>query len=86
MKATVNAKEWEIALDNEAVKAIRFCYGVNTDLRVSLSGLPKDPLWYWIDENFARLFGFVISKPNPTSEDWNKYEKMINGVVQQIIR
>ena len=87
MKAKVDSKNWKITLDNEAVKAIRFCYGVNTNLRKHLD-IPRDDLWYWIDQNRFGLFGSVMSdlKPHPTSDDWDKYESMINDVVFQIVR
>ena len=51
MKAIVDKKNYRITLDNEAVKAIRFCYGVNTDLRRSLVGLPLEPLKRWIENH-----------------------------------
>lgn len=34
MKATIDFENWKVELDNEAVKAIRFCYGLPVDLRI----------------------------------------------------
>ena len=87
MKAVVDKENWKITLDNEAIKAIRFCYGVNTDLRVRL-GIPKDRLWSWIYDNRYGLFGDVMAEMNPTykDDDWDKFERMLNNVVKQITR
>ncbi len=80
--------EWKIELDNEAVKAIRFVNGFNTDLRVSLSGIDKMELWRWITNNEISLFGTKILDRHPELTDpaYEKYERMIDDVVLQIIR
>ncbi len=87
MKATVNKEKWTITLDNEAVKAIRFCYGLNTDLRVSIK-VPRGPLFSWIEQNKCGLFGLVMldMAPQPEDDDWPRYERMIYDVVQQVLR
>ena len=87
MKAIVDKKNWKITLDNEAVKAIRFCYGVNTDLRISLKNINREHLWCWIRENKYRLFGTSMADLLPvTDENWSKYESMIDDVIAQIVR
>ena len=88
MNAIYNADKNKIVLDNEAVKAIRFVRGLNTDLRVSLKSINKESLWHWIDENAINLFGvdFEFSKPQATDEKFSAYEKCIDDVVRQIIR
>lgn len=83
MKAIVDKKNYRITLDNEAVKAIRFCYGVNTDLRRSLVGLPLEPLKRWIENHKIQLFGQVIFDMDAASND---YEDMMDDVVRQILR
>ena len=86
MKVTLDQKNYRITLDNEAIKAIRFCTGYNPDLRIKLNGLNKSSLWYWIDENRFGVLGWAAGcmKPSPTSNDWDKYERMLNDVVRQI--
>lgn len=86
MKATFKSN-WKIELDNEAIKAIRFVRGFNTDLRVSLRGINRSALSDWITENEINLFGtqMLDKHPDPTSPDYDKYERMINDVVNQII-
>jgi hypothetical protein len=33
------------------------------------------------------IFGFdIVPAPDPTSNEWDKYERMIKSVVRQIIR
>lgn len=87
MKAIVDKKNWKITLDNEAVKAIRFCYGVNTNLRISLKNINREHLWYWIRENKYRLFGSGMADLLPIAdENWSKYESMIDDVITQIVR
>ena len=87
MKAIVDKKNWKITLDNEAVKAIRFCYGVNTNLRISLKNINREHLWYWIRENKYRLFGSGMADLLPIAdENWSKYESMIDDVIAQIVR
>ena len=88
MVANVNKDKWKITLDNEAVKAIRFCLGFNTDLRRSLNGVDKDSIWYWVQNNKIGSFGHSMLdlSPDPTDDDWYKYEAMLNDVVRQIIR
>lgn len=87
MKATFKSN-WKIELDSEAIKAIRFVRGFNTDLRVSLRGINRSALSDWITENEINLFGtqMLNKHPDPTSPDYDKYERMINDVVNQIIR
>lgn len=86
MKATFKSN-WKIELDNEAIKAIRFVRGFNTDLRVSLRGINRQSLSDWITDNEINLFGdqMLDKHPAPTSPDYDKYERMINDVVNQII-
>ena len=86
MKATFKSN-WKIELDNEAIKAIRFVRGFNTDLRVSLRGINRSALSDWISDNEINLFGtqMLDKHPDPTSPDYDKYERMINDVVNQII-
>lgn len=88
MKAIINKKEMKITLDNEAVKAIRFVKGFDTNLRVSLKGINKDCLWWWLADNGHEIFGidFLDIKKNATDADWDRYERMLNDVVRQVIR
>ena len=86
MKATV--KGFNIALDNEAVKAIRFVLGFNTDLRACLNGVNTEMLYNYLDDNRFQLFGadFGLSKPEATDEAYDDYERCIWNVVRQICR
>lgn len=87
MKAIVNKKKWTIELDNEAIKAIRFCAGFNPDLRITLSKSAKGALYDWIETNKLKLFGldFMDLCVTYESDDWDKYERMIKNVVNQVI-
>lgn len=88
MKAIVNKKNWTIELDNEAIKAIRFCLGYPTDLRIKLENADRNHIDSWIEENKLGLFGLEnteILLTSYDSDDWNKYERMIKNVVNQII-
>lgn len=88
MKATVNKENYRITLDDEAVKAIRFCTGFTTDLRTSLSHASKDSLWNWISSNEINLFGSDMLElhVDVTDPNWNKYDKMLMDVVRQVVR
>lgn len=86
MKITVDNENWKITLDNEAVKAIRFCYGLNTDLRVSLNTIPKEPLESWLVENRLNIFGITLLDFEWSTENTEKYEAMFADVVRQILR
>lgn len=88
MKATVDKENWKIELDNDAIKAIRFVNGFNTDLRISLKGINEKSLWFYLSDNEIPLFGTCMMDlhPDPTSKDWDKYGKMLNDVVRQIVR
>lgn len=87
MKTNFNREKWTAELDNEAVKAIRFVLGFNTDLRVSLTTANRDSLYTWIKDNEIGIFGFdIVPTPDPTSDEWDKYEKMIKNVVRQIVK
>ena len=89
MKVTVDEKNYRIKLDNEAIRAIRFVKGYNPDLRVKIKlATRRSSFWDWIDENRFGLLGVNVGfmKPNDTtSENWDKYEKMIYDVVDQVI-
>lgn len=87
MKANVDKNNFKITLDSEAIKAIRFCNGFTTDLRIPLKGVNKSALYDWIETNKLGLFGFdFLDLCVPVTDDnWNKYEKMINNVVSQVI-
>jgi hypothetical protein len=88
MKAVVDKKNFKITLDNEAIKAIRFVYGLSLDLRCKLTAVDKHSLWSWLDDNGIRIFGMDFVKYStiqPTDDDWNKYERMLNDVVRQIL-
>ena len=87
MNAKVNKEKWTIELDNEAIKAIRFCNGFTTDLRVVLSKADKSALYDWIETNKLGLFGldFIDLCVPADSDDWNKYERMIKNVVNQVV-
>ena len=87
MKAIVDKKNYKITLDKEAIKAIRFCIGANTDLRRKITTWNKNSLWYWLQANGTGLFGlsFCDLQPDPTSPEWYKYEKMLNDVVRQVL-
>ena len=86
MKVTIN--EWDVRLDNEAIKAIRFCLGYNTDLRVSLGKDRNGIVWTFLHENCYRIFGidFASKRPNVTSPDWYKYDRCLMNVAKQILR
>ena len=88
MKATVDKEKWTITLDNEAIKAIRFVNGFNTNLKTSLKGINEESLWWYLSKNEIALFGTCMIKmhPDPLSDEWDKYNRMINGVVRQIVR
>jgi hypothetical protein len=87
MKANFNRENWTANLDNEAVKAIRFVLGFNTDLRVRLTTANKESLFSWIQDNEIGIFGFTMPpRPDPTSDEWDKYERMIKNVVRQIVK
>ena len=84
MKYTIDKNTWKITLDNEAVKAIRFCRGFNTDLRVSLTEINKDCLFWWLYNERYPLFGAcnMMDFDNSGAD----FEKIFNDVVSQIIR
>lgn len=90
MKAyrTCDNGQLKITLDNEAVKAIRFVLGFNTDLRVSLKHVNRDAIWKFLDDNRFGIFGISagLSKPDATSELWPTYEAILNDVVNQVVR
>ena len=85
MKYTIDKNNWEIRLDNEAVKAIRFCRGFNTDLRVSLKYINRDSLFWWLYNNRYELFGAcdMMDFDNDKNAD---FERTFNNVVSQIVR
>ncbi len=87
MKSLVIKETWTIKLDNEAIKAIRFCNGFTTDLRIPLKGINKSALYDWIEANKLGLFGidFLDLCVSSTDANWNKYEKMIKNVVSQVV-
>ena len=87
MNAKVIKEKWTIELDNEAIKAIRFCNGFTTDLRIVLSKADKSALYDWIETNKLGLFGldFMDICVTYESDDWNKYERMIKNVVNQVV-
>ena len=86
MKAVLDSERYTITLDNEAIKAIRFVRGLNTDLRVKLTA-SRRIMWEWLDENGVNLFGsdFIFIRKDPTDPEWKKYEYMLNNVVSQIM-
>lgn len=73
-------------IDNEAIKAIRFVMGFNTNLRVSLPNADKDAIWRFLDEHRYGIFGSGIEKPDPTSIEWETYETRLNEFVRKIVR
>ena len=88
MKATVDTKNFKITLDNEAIRAIRFVYGLPTDLRCKLDHVDKGMLWDWINNNGLGIFGndyIEFSKIQATDDNWDKFEKMLYNVVEQIL-
>lgn len=95
MKAT-RTSTWKFELDNEAVKAIRFVMGYNTNLRVSLgsstslkeSTQTRSRIWDFIDANLAGItsIDFMLSRPNAQDPDWDKYERCLNDMAQQVMR
>ena len=56
MKASVDKNNFKITLDNEAIKAIRFCNGFTTDLRIKLTNANRNSLWHWLDQNALGIF------------------------------
>lgn len=87
MKANFNRETWTAQLDNEAVKAIRFVLGFNTDLRVKLTTANKRSLYSWIETNGIGIFGIdFVPTPNPATDEYDKYERMIQNVVRQVVR
>lgn len=92
MKAT-RVSTWRFELDNEAKKAIRFCMGYNTDLRVSLSAIygncsvAESTIWHFIDDNLGNILGldFMMSRPKATDPDWRHYERCLNDIAQQVM-
>lgn len=87
MKAIINKENWTIELDNEAIKAIRFCSGFPTDLRIKLTKANKDMMYDWIEQNKLGLFGvdFMDLCVPADDENWHKYERMLWNVVNQVI-
>ena len=88
MKATVDKKNFKITLDNEAIKAIRFVYGLPVDLRYKLDQANRNRLWDWIYINGVGIFGsdFIeFSTIQATDEKWHLLEVMINDVVRQVL-
>ncbi len=87
MKANFNRETWTARLDGDAIKAIRFVLGFNTDLRVKLTTANRESLFGWIQNNEIGIFGFdIVPRPDPTTDEWDKYEKMIKNVVGQIVK
>lgn len=85
MKATFSKDKMEVTLSNEAVKAIRFVKGYNTDLRVSLKGIREDILFDWVDNNLIGICS-EAALSGCKSEDIHRYCKMIEHIVDQIVR
>ena len=85
MVANFDRKKWKADLDNEAIKAIRFVNGFNTDLRHNLN-VNRSALFDWLQDNEIGLFGEDITpRPDPTSDEWYYYEKMMWRVVDLIM-
>lgn len=94
MKA-VRVSTWKFELDNEAKKAIRFCMGFNTDLRVSLGSTkyPKSTshtrlvIWNFLEANLENILGidFGLSQLQPTDPDWDNYGRCLNDIADQIM-
>lgn len=74
-------------LSKEEIKAIRIVRGFTPDLRVKLTGADKESLWQFIDENIFGLMGDDIGtiKPIWSDPEFEKYEKYINRLVNQVI-
>ena len=74
-------------MTKEMIKAIRTVHGWKTDLRIKLTTINRDTLYDWIDDNRFGIFGteFALSKPQPTSPEWDKYERAIWQAVSQVI-
>lgn len=82
MKAYIDLDKMEIVMDNEAIKAIRFCLGLNPDLRVKLSKNKKEYVYRYCSENTLALFGSSMVRFN---NDPEKYEKIIYKAVYKIL-
>lgn len=88
MKAIIDKENWTIKLDNEAIKAIRFCLGFTTDLRIKLTQANKSMLYDWIEQNKYGLFGisdYNFLNVSFDDDNWHKYERMLWNVVNQVI-
>lgn len=72
-------------MKKEMIRAIRMVNGFNSDLRVRLNGINRSALYDWIDDNRYGIFGCSVHKPSATSDEWDKYEKMIWRAVNQVI-
>ena len=87
MKYAINKMTWKITLDNEAVKAVRFCRGFNTDLRVSLKYINRDSLFWWIYNERYNLFGIdMLDFDRAVNDGKVNFETVFDDVVRQIVR
>lgn len=76
-------------LGNKKVKAIRTVLGFNDDLRVSLKHIDKNYIFDFIEKNRVTLLGLdstLINIPDVTSDEWDKWEREMWKLVNEVTR
>lgn len=89
MKAIIDYENSKIKLDPAAIKAIRFCYGLPTDLRVKpYHDKEVDRLFInWLDSNALNIFGTELTtyqNADINSEKETAYNRMLKSVLIQV--
>ena len=65
--------EYAVNIDPEARRAIRFCCGFNSDLRVKITGNQSiDAIQDFIEKNRAGIFGVEMAVPVPDTRTQNE--------------
>lgn len=77
-------------LTKEGIKAIRFCRGYTSDLRVKLPLSTSDYLFDFVVQNAVGIYGLQFTDVYPTipdvaSPNWNTFASDIDHAVKQII-
>lgn len=78
---------YKTKLTKDQIKAIRVVLGLNSDLRVKCNVKPKF-IWDFIDKYRYGLLGSefgLATTQDPTSDEWDDYEKCINRMVRQVL-
>lgn len=93
MKATlrkvidINGKEvWGAFIDDEGVRAIRFCLGYNPDGRINLDTVRSAHIREWVEKNYLGIFGANALDFMPEWNDprYHAYETMLDHIVWNI--